>query len=58
MQAGHDRQVPFHGQAAQQGDGLDAAGQVKERGRLVQQQHGRLLRQGTGDPDALPLAVG
>ena len=36
---------------------LDAAGDVEERRRLVEDEHRRLLGEGPGDEDALTLAV-
>ena len=57
MQAHDDRKALFMGQLLQDGQQLDLALDVQKGGGLVQQQHFRLLADGTGQQNTLTLAV-
>ena len=58
MRGDDNGQWTFPCQPAQQTDQLDARWQVEKRGRFVQDQQRRFLREGAADHDALTLPVG
>ena len=57
MQAYDDRKALFMGQLLQDGQQLDLALDVQKGGGLVQQQHFRLLADGTGQQNTLTLTI-
>ena len=54
----HDDGQAVAGEVGDDQRQLDAPGDVEERRRLVEDEHGRLLGEGAGDEDPLALAVG
>ena len=53
----HDDGEPVAGEAGDHQRQLDPAGDVEKRRWLVEDEHGRLLGEGTGDEDALTLTI-
>ena len=54
----HDDGEAVTGEVGDDQGQLHPAGDVEERRRLVEDEHGRLLGEGAGDEDPLALAVG